>query len=488
MKSSSNKTSIFFCKICETEIKTTSQNFSKHLKQHEITSKDYYDKFFKTEQCGICLTCGKETKFKSISSGYLPFCSNFCAQTHPSTLLKVKNINIQKYGVETYTQTQEYKDKIKKIRTDDWEKKRTDKINETKLESYKHKYFSEYEYLGYREAGGKYKTKEHHLKCQCGFDFWIQNQLILLRSKAKEKLCTKCNPLNNYTRPQNDFGDFLKSIVPDKTILTNCRKVFNGELELDLFIEELNIAFEFNGLFWHSEVNLDNNYHLRKTEMCQEKGIRLVHIWEDDWRDKREIVKSMVSNILSKTKTTIYARKCEIKQLNYKETLDFLNENHLQGHTNSTINYGLIYDSEIVSVMTFSPQRISVGGKKEENSYELVRFCNKLNTNVVGAASKLFSHFVKTINPVKIKSFADKSWSNGNMYSVLGFRKMQDSSPSYHYIVSNTRVNRFNFRKSVLVSQGFDINKTEHEIMLERKIYRLYDCGCLVFEWSQKEK
>lgn len=488
MRKKSNITTEHKCLICSSSFVCTTQNFSKHLKTHEVTSQEYFDRFFKKETDGKCLTCGKQTNFRSITVGYSKFCCNVCAQTNPEILAKIKKVNLEKFGTETYTQTEEYKEKVRKIRTKEWENKRTCKIEATKLETYKKKYFSEYEYLGYRESGGKFKTRDHNLKCGCGHEFWIQNQLVLIRTKAKENLCTLCNPLNNYTRPQNDFKDFLYSIIPEKEIFQNCRSVFNGEMELDLYIESQKIAFEFNGLFWHSEVNVDKNYHLRKTQRCEEKGIRLVHIWEDDWKLKRPIVESMVRNIFGKTQRTLYARKCDIKHLKYNEISSFLDENHLQGQTISTINYGLFFDSELVSVMTFSPQRLSVGGKKEDGSFELVRFCNKINTNVVGAASKLFSYFIKKINPTTIKSFADKSWSNGHLYEVLGFKKMKDSEPAYHYIVSNTRQNRFKYRKSELIRHGFDESKTEHEIMLERHIYRIYDCGNYVYVWSLNDR
>ena len=253
---------------------------------------------------------------------------------------------------------------------------------------------------------------------------------------------------------------------------------------MDVFIEELNLAFEFNGLYWHCELNKSNNYHVEKTEKCQEKGVRLFHIWEDDWRDKRSILESMIKNLLGKTEKSIYARKCEIKEVDYNESSEFLENNHLQGKSVAKYNIGLFYEGELVSLMTFSKPRLSLGGKNQEGNYELVRFCNKINTNISGSASKLFKYFVDKYNPLKIKSYADKSWSNGKLYEILGFLRLKDSEPSYHYIVDNKRINRFGYRKSVLINQGYDSTKTEHQIMLEREIYRIYDCGCMVFEWN----
>ena len=119
-----------------------------------------------------------------------------------------------------------------------------------------------------------------------------------------------------------------------------------------------------------------------------------------------------------------------------------------------------------------------------KGEFEMLRFCNKLNTNVIGGASKLFKYFLKTYNPSQITTYADRSYSNGNLYKQLGFGFIHKTQPNYYYIIDNIRYHRFNFRKDKLIREGFDSNKTEHEIMLERKIYRIYDSGNLKFIYT----
>jgi len=114
----------------------------------------------------------------------------------------------------------------------------------------------------------------------------------------------------------------------------------------------------------------------------------------------------------------------------------------------------------------------------------MLRFCNRLNTSVVGSASKLFKYFVKTYKPSEIVSYADRSYSEGDLYTILGFKMVSMTKPNYYYIINGIRKHRFGFRKDVLVKQGFDSNKTEHEIMLERKIYRIFNSGNLKFIYS----
>ena len=160
----------------------------------------------------------------------------------------------------------------------------------------------------------------------------------------------------------------------------------------------------------------------------------------------------------------------------------FLDENHIQGFVGSKIKIGLFYENELVSLMTFGDRRVAMG-KKSTNigEFELLRFCNKLNTNVVGGASKLFKYFIKTYNPVEITTYADRSFSQGKLYETLGFKLLGKTEPNYYYVVDGIRKHRFNYRKDKLIKEGFDPDKTEHQIMLERKIYRIYNSGNLKF-------
>lgn len=305
---------------------------------------------------------------------------------------------------------------------------------------------------------------------------FIQNRMDHLQGCG----CPKCG--NVLSKGEDEIKDFIMKKNIDfiqrdrKTIFPN---------EIDILLPKYNVGIEFDGLFWHSDVYKKNDYHLEKTNNCKEKGIRLIHIFEDEWQDKKEIIKSMINNIIGKTSEKIYARNCSLKSLSYGESKLFLNENHLQGNCKSSINYGLEYNGKIVAVMSFGKTRQQKKyNKNYENTWEIYRFCNKLNTTVVGGASKLLKHFIKEHQPHKIITYADKRWSDGKLYKKLGFTHTHDSKPNYFYVINSKRKNRFNFRKNKLVKEGFDKNKTEREIMQERGIHRIYDCGTMVFEMN----
>jgi hypothetical protein len=292
--------------------------------------------------------------------------------------------------------------------------------------------------------------------------------------------CPKC--ASSQSKGENELYDFIKSLINDN-IIQRERNVLDGD-ELDIYVPSKNVAFEYNGLYWHSELTKDKKYHLNKTEKCKNKGIRLFHIFEDEWENKKDILKSMIKNIFNLTNKKIYARDCVIKEVNSKDSNDFLNNNHLQGKCNSTFRYGLYYNNELVSIMTFGKSRHFVGSCKYE--YELLRFCNKKNTNVIGGASKLFNFFIKNNNPNSVVSYADKRWSVGNLYEKIGFIKYNESNPNYYYIIGNRRYYRYNFRKSILIKKyNCPVNMSEHEFCLSQKWYRIYDCGCLCYKWEK---
>ena len=315
------------------------------------------------------------------------------------------------------------------------------------------------------------------LKCNiCGAIF----EVTPCNNITKKSGCPKCS--NIISRWETEIKDFI--INNDVEIEHNNRKILDGK-EIDILIPSFNIGIECDGIIYHSELyNKDKNYHINKTKLAKEKNIKLIHIFEDEWKYKKDIVKSRLKNLLHKNDYKIYARKCDIKKVDISTVKQFLESNHIQGYVPSKINLGLYFNNELISLMTFGNLRKNLGSKGKEGSYELLRFCNKLNTSVIGGASKLFKYFLKNYNPNEVISYCDLRWSDGNLYEVLSFELSHISKPNYFYIIDDKRENRFKYRKDALIKEGFDSNKTEREIMLERGIYRVYDCGCNVYKYN----
>ena len=477
----------------------------------------------------ICDICSAETSIKyynycnNISNGGYYVC-NKCKKIkiektnlerygvkstllEKNTMLKIKDSILEKYGEEHYSKTDNFKNRLKKsnlekygveyyFQTDDIKKKRKDKFGfdyfsqspeyknkykETILEKYGEEHYSktkEFKDSIKDNIKLKYKLKYNFdiiditdniltIKCNKNHQYKIHKWLLKHRlNKYHVEPCTICNPINSFTYSgkENKLLDFIKKNYNGNIIVSD-RKILNGK-ELDIYLPELKLAFEFNGLWWHNELYKDKNYHLDKTESCLEKGIRLIHIWEDDWNYKQEIVKSIILNNLDKCKK-IKISDCEIKEIFDNQLVkEFLNENHINAFINSSIKIGLFNNNELISLIVF---------RKDKENYELLRFCNKLFYDI--DIYPLFNYFINNYKFTNIITYID-NYSNQFLYEKLGF-KFINKTINYYYVIDGIRKHKFNFSKNILVKEGYDKNKTEHEIMRERKIYKIYDSGHL---------
>lgn len=298
--------------------------------------------------------------------------------------------------------------------------------------------------------------------------------------------CNICYPYIIDSKYEYEIIDFIKTFYTGNIIHGN-RQILHGK-ELDIYIPNNNLAIEFNGLYYHSELtgNKDKNYHLNKTNECEKLGIRLIHIFEDEWRSKKEIVKSRLRHILGGCTSKIFARKCKVKILDSAESNIFLDKNHLQGKDNSAIRLGLFYNNELISVMTFGKLRKALGQCSKSGKYEMYRYCSALNISAIGGANKLFSYFIKNYTPLSVISYADKRWSNGDLYEKIDFKFLSTSTPSYFYTKDHyKKYHRFNFRKSELSKKLSIFNPclSEWENMKLNGYDRIWDCGNFKYEW-----
>jgi hypothetical protein len=226
----------------------------------------------------------------------------------------------------------------------------------------------------------------------------------------------------------------------------------------------------------------DKHYHINKRDLANKNGVKLVHIFSDEWINKRKIVESKIKHLLGVDNEKIFARKCVIKEITSEEKNIFLNNNHIQGTDKSSHFIGGYYNGDLVAVMTFSKLRGSLGSKDKKGYYELVRFSSN---NVVGIAPRLLKYFINNYKPKNIVSYADKRWtlSEDNLYTKIGFNLMNAGKPNYWYVKGDDkRLHRYSFRKDKLVSMGYDKSKTEKQIMLEIGYNIVWDCGNYKYE------
>ena len=370
---------------------------------------------------------------------------------------KVKETNLRKYGVEYNLQSDICREKIKETCLGKWfvdNPMKSDEIRSRFIIS------NDKDYIKY--LGESYSL----FFCEKGHEFSINIDNYHSRKKSKTKICTVCNPIGSSSSIKElELFEFIKSIYLGEIIQS-----YRDGLEIDIYLPDLRIGFEFNGLYWHSEKYKDKWYHINKTNHFLDRGIKIIHIWEDDWDYKRSILESQIRNWLGLTKNKIFARQCEVREITKpSESTKFLNVNHIQGRSNSNLKLGLYYNGELVSLMTFD----HFEGRKKmvDNEWNINRFCNKLDTIVVGGSSKLLNFFIKTYSPKRIISYADKDWSIGNLYETLGFKMVSETKPDYKYILDGRRIHKSRYRKSFTGISESDLN-----------IFKVFDCGKIKFE------
>jgi very-short-patch-repair endonuclease len=481
-----------------------------------------------------CITCGNE--FEVYKKRQKSCCSDVCFEKFMKTD-EVKNkrlqsnikYNLEKHGVEYYTQTDEFVEKTKNKKLERYgnpiyvnsekaketcierygvenpaqNEKVKQKMKETcikrygvdnfaKTKTFKKDHFDrvydrissdnrfspKFSFNEYSGINNKYEFSCN--KCSLEFEYNVNN--------GKYPMCPKCDTKDNTF--EIEIEEFIKTIYDGKIHLHN--RTILGKKELDFYLPEINVAIEFNGNYWHSEYTggKHKKYHLDKTEQCEKSGIQLIHIFEDEWLLNKEIVKSKLRSILKCNKNSVYARNCIVKEIKSKQKNEFLEKNHIQGKDRCKIKLGLFHEDELISVMTFGDLRISLGNKPQQNHYELIRFSSSIRC--IGGASKLFKYFTKNYKPKQIISYADRRFSIGNLYNVLGFNLVSKTEPNYWYFHLNSKVNkrhhRSSFQKHKLpkLLNTFDPKLTEWQNMKLNGYDRVWDCGNLKFIWESE--
>jgi hypothetical protein len=410
----------------------------------------------------------------------------------PQNVLKIRKTFKERYGVDWITQSENIKETIRNTIFDNYGVFNYSQSQESKDNmSVRYKDTTITKILKYFESNNLsiisdlrdiYQNEKTLLKYKCNLcnteyrKCWNDIQSWWM--------CRKCNPYSNSSY-ENELEIYLSqyniAFLRKQKIIKN--PITGRMLELDFYFPNLGIAIEFDGLYWHCNENqLNDNYHLMKTELCEKQGIKLIHIFEDEWILKKNIVLSRISNLLRLPNLKrIHGRKCTVRTIDSAIKNKFLLENHIQGGDTACINLGLFYEEKLVSLMTFSRGSISKGHIQKDGCYELSRFSNICFHTIPGAASKLLSHFKKNYSWKEIFSYADRRWSNGNVYHKLEFKLVSAGIPNYWYMNKLNmlkRIHRFSFRKSIVVKMdGYNDQISIQDNMKNMGYCWIYDCG-----------
>jgi len=316
------------------------------------------------------------------------------------------------------------------------------------------------------------RTQKYRWIHECGYKFTAG------LDAGKMPSCPKCNKI--ISKVHYELIEFCESLGLKFTINDN---TIISPRQVDLYFKDLNLGIEVNGVYWHSDEKKDKNYHEKKTDELLAQGIKLIHVFEDEWWQKKEIIKRRLLSVMGLDKK-IYARKCTLVEVSPSDAKIFCETYHLQGSVNSKFKYGLIYDEELVALMTFGKPRRWNKGMIELGDWELLRYVSKFT--IVGGASKLLSEFRRN-NKGSIVSYAAKNWSSGNLYEKLGFTLRGNTGPGYFYVDLKGKLGRVSRQEAqkhklpALLGDQFNEAESETENMKRVGYVKIYDSGNLVY-------
>ena len=253
----------------------------------------------------------------------------------------------------------------------------------------------------------------------------------------------------NTSSEENEISEYIEGLIDDNIILNDRYTISPNEL--DIYVPSRNVAFEYDGLYWHSDKFVSKDYHLSKTEKAITKGIKLIHIFEDEWLYKKDIVKSMINKELGCSKI-IDASNCDVKIIKNNVTETFINNNSIHYYVPCDFNIGLYYRDELLSTISFKNDKVN-------GHYLLQNFCDKKYFTVRKGIIKLINEFINMMKPKEIITYIDRRWDNSDVFYEIGFKHIESLAPTCHYIINNKRTTEIN-------------NNPNSK--------RLYDCGSLL--------
>lgn len=365
---------------------------------------------------------------------------------------KYKSTMLCRYGVVSPAQIEENKQKlIESAHTAEANKKRMLSTKKTNLDRYGVE-------LNLQRPDVKQSIKENRILRQQEFctlndctslsdliakygSGWCQSSLeveYLIDKNVKYIKNSEISKIENYastnikSHAEEQLFNYIKEIY-SRNVVSRSRKII-APYELDIYIPEKKVAIEYNGIYWHSvNAGTDKNYHLMKTQLCEAQGIKLIHIFQNEWIEHEDICKSIVADALGIYESMIDSKNCIVKEVSTIEAKEFLNKNHIQGYIPFKYGLGLFYKNELVQIITI-------------DNFKILQICTKLHTQVTDGLSKLLKY-----QPYeKLDFYVDRS----KFFNTDCFRFESYTEPSCFYWPSKTA-------------------------------YQLYDCGKIKLSYSK---
>lgn len=257
-------------------------------------------------------------------------------------------------------------------------------------------------------------------------------------------------------------------------------RILDGR-EIDIYLPGLKFGIELHGLHWHTEPKVGKTYHREKWESAEQKGIRLVQVFEDEWANKKDIVVDRLLAMVGRC-DSIAARKCEVASVPPAQARVFMERRHIQGFIQSSAHYGLYYKGELRAVASFGRARSGAMSGPVGQAWEVLRYASV--GRVQGGFSRLLKAFTEEYRPERIVSYCDLRYGDGRLYEACGFFLEGVTNPDYWWVPNGKvlRIPRYQTQKHKLtrhpeLEPHYGPNKTEREVCEAAGWSRVFGVG-----------
>lgn len=358
----------------------------------------------------------------------------------------------------------------------------------------------------------KYCSKECYTKAQttvkenncknCG-------KLFRWRKNESKFCCKQCQLDYSRNMPIDEKMKVIENFKKNKKKISKVNMIYKKYLEdlwfkvelefqiLDRYydIKVWNTLIEINPFPYHNvtwaplekqwKKPIDKNYHYDKLKLARDNWYRCIMIW--DWDDTKKI-----PYLLEDNKENIYARKCEVKQIEYNDCHQFFEDYHLQWDTaknKNNIYVWLYYNDMLVECMSFWKPRYNKNYERE-----ILRLCSHKDYKVIWWANKIFKHFLEISNATSVISYCDMSKFDWWVYKQLWFKLLRWNKPSKHWYNYKEQDSKKHITDNLLRKHWYDKIFWENygkwtdnnELMRQRGYVEIYDCWQSTFVWTKE--
>jgi hypothetical protein len=459
------------------------KKLSEHFrKEHNLTSETYAIKFLHDGTKPSCLNCGKETRFVSAFLGFKRYCGS-CSTVAEREAGRVGGKIKQTWNKG---QTKETDERIATLAINQsgtgnpffgrhHTAETIAKISLTKTLSGNDlverilKRDSEFKLITPIET--YVSRQQQYLEFKCNLCETVQPKT--LQAFERGSRCYKCFPASK-SNWELDVFSFVQSLCDDA--ISGDRSILSPK-EIDVYVPSKRLGVECHGLYWHSEGSprgsLDKHSHLEKHRLAAEKQVKLLQIFQDEWRDKRIICESLIRHRLGMSLRRIGARKLRLDALDVDRRKQFFETSHIAGDVPSTRAWALFDGETVVAALSIRHPRQA---HKYTNTMEIARFCTAPFVSIPGGLNRLMGvamTHVKEIGATQLLTYVDRRIGDGHGYEQCEFKRTGETGIDYFYTDNFLRYDRFKFRAQE--------DMTESDVARNAGVSKIYGCGSYVY-------